>query len=80
VVTCPHCHRPLSRSETLVPNRIVQGCKPCGVWHVEGIDQWVQSGYNLGGRLLATVPVVEPRKPRPYDPAKIDWTDPEWSA
>jgi hypothetical protein len=76
---CPFCQKPCLRSVTLVPGQIVQGCRSCAVWSVQGIGEWIQSGTDLGSRLAQTVPVVE-KRPAAYDQARIDFTRPEWTS
>jgi hypothetical protein len=79
VVICQFCNKPLQRSETLVPGSITLYCRPCAVFRIEGIDQWVSGGYGLSERLAATLPVVEKQKAN-FDPATIEWTKPGWEA
>jgi hypothetical protein len=37
---CPYCNRPASQSENLIPGRLTQFCRPCGVFRLIGDADW----------------------------------------
>lgn len=75
---CPRCHQPLDRSTSLIPGRVVLGCrKTCRVFavEVEGVaTEWLEGGPGLVERLGRSVAAAETARAI----AESDDDDPRW--
>jgi hypothetical protein len=76
---CPRCHQPLDRSTSLIPGRVVIGCRrTCRVFavEVEGVEtEWVEGGPGLVERLGRSVASGEAVRAI----VESDGDDPRWT-
>lgn len=79
ISTCPFCGRPLTRSESLIDDEVVIGCRPCAVFKIEGPTfDWIRGGGDVIDRLREQAGKFEETRNRDRDAMHSPITDPRW--